>query len=119
MDFKEPPLLRNYFSQTISYLSNFLKLKFLKLLVKLGILFGLIWLVSGNWLGDKLIAFLKSSSGGFYNALFYAILCLKGLAIISLIIILVRIIIGNPISKFLYIFVGLGLITLLFERFIP
>ncbi|MBY0462887.1 MAG: hypothetical protein K2Q34_06880 [Alphaproteobacteria bacterium] len=118
MDFKESPLLKGYLSRTVSYLSTFLKLKFLKLLVKLGILFGLIWFVSGNWLGDKVIGFLKSSSGGFFSAITYVTLFVKGLAVASLIIILAKVIIGRPISKFLYILVGLGLLALLFEYFI-
>jgi len=117
VDFKASSHLKNYFSRTVSYLPALIKFKFLKLLIKLGILFGLIWLVSGNWLGDKLIGILKSSSGGFFNAIAYVIFYFKGLAVISLIIILAKVIIGKPISKILFIFVGLGLFALVLEYF--
>lgn len=118
MQFTNNPLFKNRISQTLSYFSNLLKLKFLKIIIKLGILLAAIWFISGTWLGDKVIPLLKSSSGGAYNALHYVMLSFKGIAVASLIIILAKVIIAKPISKILFVLVGVGLVILFLERFI-
>ncbi|MBY0281550.1 MAG: hypothetical protein K2W94_05260 [Alphaproteobacteria bacterium] len=118
MSFIKNSLFKNRLSQIFSYFSTFLKMKFLKIAIKFGVLLAAIWLVSGNWLGDKLITLLKSSSGGIYTGLHNVALSLKGLAVASLIIILAKVIIGRPISKILFALVGIGLVVLFLERFI-
>lgn len=100
-------------------LLSLVKIKALKIFMKLAIILGVLWYFSDTWFGKRVATpITKATTGQAYYLTETVINYTQLAAEVSLALVLILVMLGKPIWRWLYLVIGFGLITILLQRFV-